>query len=676
MSDFGVAPDNSVMHDETDRELLHAFAARGDEAAFAEVVRRWGSLVYGVALRRTGDHGIAEEAAQNVLITLARRAAKLASHPALAAWLQRAAFYEAARAVEKETNRRRLMHDYSEQLTADDQSGGAAWREVAPLLDAAVAALPESDREVILLRYWQGQPFKKIAEVAGVTVAACEKRAERALEKLSRLLRRRGAAISAAALAAGLMPALTKASAAPATLARLTSGALSASKSAPALSTSLITLLLMKSKFAPGIALAILIAMCGTGGWVAGRAGGHADSAAASSVKRAASIPAAGKSAPNPAVKAHRESLRQLLLAARRDLLTAEFDPSAKARAAARISAIAPEDIRTALTLADEHRAGTGDSAPLGGMILQRWAEFDAPAACEAAHKRGQNSLTGTWWLNDPLRVWAARDPQAALTWFRQNAQADQEKKVPGESSRPASCLSGIMGAWALRDMDAAMQAFHAMTGKNEIGAALAGFSEVSGNLPGRTAVLDAILAKTDDSGDAWRSVSRALFRWNTSQPAELAAWLDRNSVPAIMRHSVSMPLLMGWLREDAPAAVDWWFKTPNSPKEQDQRMETLVNAWAEVDIPASAEWLAAQKLDATAAGSMQTLATMVARRDPERGFAWALQIPEEENRNNALRGVVSAWARRDRTAATAAINAAALDDARKTELLKTIDTP
>ena len=40
------------MNDFTDRELLHDFARRGDEAAFAEVVRRYGGLVFGAALRR------------------------------------------------------------------------------------------------------------------------------------------------------------------------------------------------------------------------------------------------------------------------------------------------------------------------------------------------------------------------------------------------------------------------------------------------------------------------------------------------------------------------------------------------------------------------------------------------------------------------------------------------
>ena len=72
----------------------------------------------------------------------------------------------------------------------------------------------------------------------------------------------------------------------------------------------------------------------------------------------------------------------------------------------------------------------------------------------------------------------------------------------------------------------------------------------------------------------------------------------------------------------------------------------------------------------------MSTLAGKVAHSDPERGFAWALSIPAEQYRNDALRQVATTWAATDKPAATAAINAAALDDTRKAELLKAITTP
>ena len=677
LSDFRPAPDDRMMHGHTDSELLGAFAAHGDEEAFAEVVRRWGSLVYGAAVRRTGDHGMAEEVAQNVLATLARRAAELVSHPALAAWLQKAASYEAARALEKESNRRRLMHDYSKEVTVRNDAAGAAWPDVLLVLDAALAALPETDRQIILQRYWQTLPFKRIAALAGTTVAACEKRAERALEKLSRRLRRRGAGVSAAALALGLGPALTNASAAPATLVRLTSGALTAAKSAPVSSGFLTSMLLMKSKLAPAAMLAALIGMCGAGGWVAGRAAHSEPAAIAASGTPGSRVATGGNRAPaDPAVKVRRESLRALMQAAQRDLTTASYDPAVKARAAARIAAIAPQDIRAALAFADELIAASGDSSPLAALVLQRWAEFDGPAACDAAHARRTGKFPGMPPLADPLKVWAARDPQSAFTWYRRKASADEAKQGDAQRWKPISSLRWIMGAWALRDMNAAVEAFSSLTDKAEIDGAMTGFSEMSGSAPGRTAILDAFLAKADHPQNSWMDLHSILGRWNAHQPAELATWLDHSGVPKSSHDSMAKPILTGWLREDPNAAVEWWFNAPGGYPERGHRMETLISAWAEADLFAAAEWLATQPLDSTAARSMNTLASQVARSDPERGFAWAMSIPDEHYRKDAIKQVASTWGRADKAAATAAVNAAALDDPQKAELLKAIAAP
>ena len=176
----------------------------------------------------------------------------------------------------------------------------------------------------------------------------------------------------------GKTPKPKQATAAPAVLARFTSGALTAAKAAPAATGILSTLLLMKSKLTPAAALAALIALCGTGGWVAGRSSSRAESSDGTLPASLASRIAAGGKAPaDPAEKAHRESLRALLKAAQHDLVTANYDPAAKARAAARIAVIAPEDIRAALAFADELIAASGDSSPLAALVLQHWAGFD-----------------------------------------------------------------------------------------------------------------------------------------------------------------------------------------------------------------------------------------------------------------------------------------------------------
>lgn len=73
---------------ETDAELLRRYAQKGDEAAFTELVNRYVNLVYATARRETsGDGAAAQDVIQLVFIELARKAARLTQHSALAGWL-------------------------------------------------------------------------------------------------------------------------------------------------------------------------------------------------------------------------------------------------------------------------------------------------------------------------------------------------------------------------------------------------------------------------------------------------------------------------------------------------------------------------------------------------------------------------------------------------------------
>ncbi|HWB03176.1 MAG TPA: sigma-70 family RNA polymerase sigma factor [Verrucomicrobiales bacterium] len=669
------------MNDFTDRELLLEFARRGNEAAFAEIVRRYGGLVFGAALRRSGDHGLAEETAQNVFTILARKAAALAEHPALAAWLQKTAAFESARAVEKEQNRRRTMSAYQKEQSAAEGNPEEAWQAALPLLDDAVAALPEPDRQVLLLRYWQSQPYKNIASALGSSVDACEKRAGRALEKLSRLMRRRGVVLGTAALGAGLTPALTKAAASPAILARLTPAALAAAKTSPA--AGWFSLLLMKSKLSLTISAIVLLALCGTAGWFAGAAQSKSRAEQKSGVRSGSGGPQASggngsgvAAAGDKNLKADpRQQLRALLEAVQRDLLTSDYDPAAKARAAARVAQIAPGDMRAALELIAAFPGGLKGQDALTSLLLQQWAQSDGPAACEYALTRVPKPQLGMPPVSDPLKAWAVRDPRAALAWFRQRAGKMEAAAVPTERWMPISSIRWIMGAWALQDTPAAVQEFLKLTDKQEISGAIIGFTEASGSAPSRTPILDAILKlkKDEHQGNTLMDVGRILQQWSSERPEELARWLDQQNVPKSYHGSLGKSILQGWLRVDAPAAVEWWTKAPGGYPEGAGRLDDIVIAWTESDVFAAAEWLAKQPLDKNAARAMASLSAKVAQSDVERGWEWALSIPEKHYRKDALRQVVSTWVNQDKAAAEAAVQGASLDEALKTELLKTI---
>ncbi len=65
------------MDERDDITLLHEFAAKQSEAAFATLVSRHLNLVYSVALRSIGNVHAAQEISQAVFIILARKAKSL-----------------------------------------------------------------------------------------------------------------------------------------------------------------------------------------------------------------------------------------------------------------------------------------------------------------------------------------------------------------------------------------------------------------------------------------------------------------------------------------------------------------------------------------------------------------------------------------------------------------------
>ena len=82
-----------------DTELLRAWAAHCDEAAFAELVRRHLDLVHASARRQVGASPLADDVAQAVFLVLARKAGSLGSRVVLSGWLFRTTRFVAARAL-------------------------------------------------------------------------------------------------------------------------------------------------------------------------------------------------------------------------------------------------------------------------------------------------------------------------------------------------------------------------------------------------------------------------------------------------------------------------------------------------------------------------------------------------------------------------------------------------
>lgn len=255
-----VLPAEKPMQPDADHELLRRYADHGCDEAFAELVRRHLNLVWAAARRVTHNSELARDVAQLVFTDLARKARTLPPETVIAGWLHRAAYLAAAKQIRGEVRRsqRERFAMTTSNSASPDESRAAG--ELQPVLDEALAELPETDRDAVVLRFLVGRSYAEVGATLGTSEDTAQKRVSRALEKLRESFRRRGLDMGGGLMVAALDFAGTQA--APAGLAStVATGALAAAETASGTAT---LVLLMKSKLTLGIvggaALAVALA--------------------------------------------------------------------------------------------------------------------------------------------------------------------------------------------------------------------------------------------------------------------------------------------------------------------------------------------------------------------------------------------------------------------------------
>src|SRR5688572_1304598 len=121
---------------QTDLALLHRYAQHRDASAFAEIVRRYGSVVYATGRRVLHDRAAAEDVTQETFLRLMRSPDRCTQ--SLGGWLHRLATRLAVDALRSERSRRRRELSYEPPPRPDDDNtarpGDApdllAWREL------------------------------------------------------------------------------------------------------------------------------------------------------------------------------------------------------------------------------------------------------------------------------------------------------------------------------------------------------------------------------------------------------------------------------------------------------------------------------------------------------------------------------------------------------------------
>lgn len=179
----------------SEQDRLIALAQGGDLSAFEQLVALHQERVYGLALRMMRSEADAAEVMQDAFLAAWRnlKDLKVANEAGFAGWLSRISANHAlmklrhrkvARQVEgsleqPEFNERGSLADDVADWSRD-ALGQTLDAELARAIEQASDALPETHRQVFLLKDMEGLSYEEISEITGESVPAVKSRLHRA----------------------------------------------------------------------------------------------------------------------------------------------------------------------------------------------------------------------------------------------------------------------------------------------------------------------------------------------------------------------------------------------------------------------------------------------------------------------------------------------------------------
>jgi RNA polymerase sigma-70 factor (ECF subfamily) len=182
----------------SDEELLAAFRL-GQREAFGILVRRYEGELYGYLRRYLGDADLADDVFQNTFLQVFTKIRQYEPGRPVRPWLYTVATNQAIDALRRAGRHQAISLDLAReesrgtdvpQLLGYLESRGPSpldhvqGEERRQLVRAGVERLPDFLRQVVILAYYQGLPYKEVAEIMAIPVGTVKSRLHTALLRL------------------------------------------------------------------------------------------------------------------------------------------------------------------------------------------------------------------------------------------------------------------------------------------------------------------------------------------------------------------------------------------------------------------------------------------------------------------------------------------------------------
>ena len=164
----------------TDRKTIER-VLKGDTEAFNLLVRQWEKPIYNFILRLIGDRDEAMDLCQDSFLKAFRELATLKDRDRFSSWLYRIAHNTCFSRFRQGQGKTFVELD-------PEMNPGHTPIESRLSVERALQELPEDQREVVVLKVYQGLKFEEIAEIQGAPVSTVKSRLYMGFEKLRTIL--------------------------------------------------------------------------------------------------------------------------------------------------------------------------------------------------------------------------------------------------------------------------------------------------------------------------------------------------------------------------------------------------------------------------------------------------------------------------------------------------------
>jgi RNA polymerase sigma-70 factor (ECF subfamily) len=178
-------------------EYLLQMALEGDGASFGVLVQRWEKRIYGFICRYVGNREEARDLTQDTFTKAYQNLDRLVEPARFSSWLYKIALNECRMRFRREKGTHRIPWEESraearrsERVEENPESRLEIVQNV-DLLKKVFRDLPREQREVILMKEFQGLKFHEISEILSVPLSTAKSRMYLGLKTLRKLMEER-----------------------------------------------------------------------------------------------------------------------------------------------------------------------------------------------------------------------------------------------------------------------------------------------------------------------------------------------------------------------------------------------------------------------------------------------------------------------------------------------------